>query len=554
MLQYIRVRADLKSLDATLAEVEAYTFGENIALGTVRRGGNFVEETGRGISVTDGDFNTSWSQQTSRAEKIRWEWDLGALFWVDRLIVVGAPPGYRQVRRILDHQLFVSDGQRTLTGEVAYNLLFDFDTGPGSGAGSQEIHYVLADPRLIRYLSSVFSRLPGDIVEINVFATGHPARLEMTSGFIDLGAIAGDRRSKLIQSLAWEADQPQGTHVYARTRSGDELLERTLYFHRDGREISKTEYDNLNRFLRGKTITVTETGQDWSSWSSLYQVSGQGFLSPSPKQFLQIMLILSSDRPEAAPTLHSLAVEFVDALLSRVVGKIHPKSALPGVLETFSYQIAPEFRSGDGGFNRLRFEIPSSADPDSLFVRVGNRMVQPTSVQVSADSLIIELPQLVRRDSVEVTFRLRIAQNPTLFKAFVGHTQQAGLWQPVDPAERFATSVFFPAVPQTDQLIRGLSIQPPVITPNGDGVGDQTAIRFSVLNVEKKPEVQIYGLDGRLIRELEGGRGSDGFYLYTWTGRDRSGTLVPPGLYLCQIQVAPQAGEGTLSRTISVIY
>ena len=88
MVQYIRLRVDAKTADAALAEVQVFSPADNIAMGTRERGGTFVESTGRGISLTDGDFNTSWGIQSTPAATRRggglqateWQWDLGGLF------------------------------------------------------------------------------------------------------------------------------------------------------------------------------------------------------------------------------------------------------------------------------------------------------------------------------------------------------------------------------------------------------------------------------------------------------------------------------------------
>ncbi len=79
-------------------------------------------------------------------------------------------------------------------------------------------------------------------------------------------------------------------------------------------------------------------------------------------------------------------------------------------------------------------------------------------------------------------------------------------------------------------------------------------IRFSILKTDIPAGVQIYSLDGNLVRELEGGRGTDGFWIYTWSGKDGSGTPVTPGIYLCCIELDAQVGTQTLARTIGVAY
>ncbi len=553
MLQFVRVRADMKSPEASLAEVEVYTIGDNVALGTAERGGTVVEETGRGTVMADGDYNSSWSLQSSRAEKIRWEWDLGALFWLDRLILVGAPPS-SSFRRILDHEFLVSDGSRTLTGALDFDLLADFETGPEHGTGAQEIQYLFARPRPVRFMSAVFDGPPGDIVEVPVYAVGHPALVEMTSGFIDLGAAAGDRRPKQVEQIVWDADLPAGTQVQVRTRSGNELAERTIYFHRDGSEITREKWETLNSFLRGDPVNFIDVGADWSSWSSLYQFTGQGFLSPSPRRFLQMKIILSSDRPEATPTLHAVGIEFEEAFVAGATGRVEPRTAGPGEPVSFTYTLQPDFRSGDPGFDRIRVRTPSRPDADSLRVTVAGQVVEPQAVVLGRDSILVDLPGTVRRDTVELRLHTRLWDNPTLFAAAVGRRARPGLWQSVDADGQLATSVFFPAVPGVEDLLQNLSVEPGVVTPNGDGTNDDLRLRFAVINVANDPRVWIYDLRGHRVRSLEGQVAADGFHEFRWDGMDASGARVPPGTYLAQVRVETESGPITRVRAVAVAY
>jgi hypothetical protein len=159
----------------------------------------------------------------------------------------------------------------------------------------------------------------------------------------------------------------------------------------------------------------------------------------------------------------------------------------------------------------------------------------------------------VRREEVEVAFNTVLKNNATVFKAFVGQTTQPEIWQPVDPLQRAATTVYLPGIPGSGQLIANLTVQP-FVSPNGDGIGDAAQIRFNVLKVDAPPEVQIYTLDGRLINTLKGQLQADQSHLYSWSAQDRDGAIVAPGSYLCRIGVDAQAGVENLLRVISVVY
>ena len=574
LLQYIRILVDAKTPDAALAEVEVYTLGENIALQTLERGGAIQERVGRGFAfkMADGNANTDWGARRERGQDpIAWDWDLGALFWVDRIVMRTSDFLLRTLTygsnlpQIRTHSLSVSNGRRTLTGEVDLDQLFIGDANALLASSTEfpgQLTY-LFEPRPVRFIAAEwvggggaqtsFEFQSGFLIETLVFAVGHVAQVEMSSDFIDLGQIAGDNRAKVIKSLYWEADLPPGARIQARTRSGNALQENFRYFRKDGTEVTAEQFDQMPKALRGETLGTIGIGEDWSEWSNFYQRSGEQFLSPSPRRFVQVQLILSSDRPTTAPTVRALEIEFTDAFLAGVTGEVLPRTAEAGMAQLFSFRIIPELESRNPGFDRVLLQTPSPADPDSLVLTIGGAEAEPAAVRVAGDSLLVELPRTVRREEVRLAFSAVVERNATLFRAFIGHEGQLEVWQPVDPVRRAATTVYLPSVPGTDQLIANLSVQS-FISPNGDGIGDATEIRFHVLKTDAPAQVQIYALDGRLVRALEGQRQPDQSYLYTWDGQDQNERVVPPGSYLCRVEVEAQAGAASQHRIISVAY
>ena len=555
LLQYIRFRADAQNPDAALAEVEVYTFGQNIAMGTVERGGSIADRSGNGIAMLDGDVNTAWAGRYHAEDgEANWVWDLGSLFWLKRIAVFAVEDGnntYGAASGIQNHQFLASDGRRNLTAQISYDQLSELDI---DFANPGQLAYLFTTPRPLRYLSSIYTGNSGIITEVAAYPTGFVAQVDITSGNIDLGSIAGDNSPKVIEAVEWEADLPEGTQIQMRTRSGNTLEEAFIYYKKGGTEITQQEYDKLPKPLKGEKIPIIRQGEDWSSWSTFSQVSGGSFRSPSPRQYVQIELRLSSERIDAAPTLKSLAVHYSAALLAGSVAQIFPREAVPGVPQTFSYRIHPQFGAGDDGFDRILFETPSPIDPDSLLLAVAGTVVEPVTVQILPDSLVLQFPEVIRRDSIEVKFRLSVSQNPTVFRAFLGNSRREGLWQPVDPGGRFATTVFLPSVPHTDQLLADLTIQPRVISPNGDGIAERAVIRFLTPKALWTGQVRVYTLDGQLVQDLREVPGPDQSRLFHWSGRDRSGITVAPGNYLCRISMDAQTGNNAVARIISVAY
>lgn len=551
-IQFIRILVDAKSEDAALAEVEVLAFGQNIALGTVERGGEIIDERSRGGEMGDGDVNTPWGVHNFQATGIGgtdFVWDLGAVFWVNRVIMLADRTSTeRSGAGINDHRMLGSDGSLAPSGARDFELLFDFQGR--DWVQPDVLTYLFSPPRPIRLLSGVWATTAtGLISEFMVYPIGFVARVEMTSDFVQI-----DNRAQILQKLSWDAELPPSTRVQAQTRSGSELTERLVYYRSNGNEVSKANFDKLPSVAKGRIDTLIEPGEDWSAWSPVYRFSGQGFLSPSPRRFVQFRVILSSDRPEVAPRLRALVLDHTRAFISGVTGAVEPREAALGVAQRFTYHVVPEFTVGDSGFDLIRLIMPSQADRDSLSIRLDGVEVEPLEVQITPDSLVVQLPRTVRGEQIELDFRASVVDNPFLFVASVGRTQQAGLWQGVVSADRFASTVLLPEVSASMRLINNLAIQPGVLTPNGDGVGDRADIRFSVPKLNKPATVQIYALDGRLIQQREAQRGVDGLWGYAWSGVDLNGRVVAPGIYLVRVSLDAGAGEENRARTIAVAY
>ena len=575
-LQYISIAADSKSEDAAISEVEVITYAENLALGLIERGGSVSDQdiTGRASTMVDGDVNTSLNVSTEVGRKaggVRYGWDLGAVYFIARAMFLAdltqsyTPPGFSSVARVL-----ISDGRLAPTvpppGEdpiIDYDIEFDYLSASAWGR-PQYLTYVFYPYKRMRYLTlewnlnagllssgtlSESRPFIGALAEAAIYAVGHVAEVRMTSDFIEVA-----NRPKVLKTLSWEADLPEGTRILANTRSGNTFETLTLYYDRNGEQVSEDKWNSLRKSKRGPTEDITIPGQDWSSWSNVYQFSGQNFLSPSPRQYVQFRLMMATENPDVAPTLRAFELDFADAFLSGARAKVEPHEARPGEPTTFTYTLTPTFRSGDAGFNRILVLMPATANRDSLAIRLDGEEVQPASVRNLQDSLIVELDEPVQRSVVELDIHVPILENPYLFNGFVGHSDQPDLWQLVDESERYTVTVFLPQIAEADKVLDQVSIRPGIVTPNGDDIGDQAEIRFAVLKTDTAPQVRIYLMTGEMIRELDGGPGADGLQLYTWSGVDRTGARVAPGIYLCRIKLDSQANAQTLARVINVAY
>ncbi len=188
-----------------------------------------------------------------------------------------------------------------------------------------------------------------------------------------------------------------------------------------------------------------------------------------------------------------------------------------------------------------------------------------------SDSLWMRFPISVngnlrggRHAIVEVQFESQSFREGVEFSSFVRSSDgEEGVFQRVDTSSKDATELVESSTARvslmalSEELIQDVDMGA-IFTPNGDGVNDELVVRFALLKVlEERPlGVEIFDLGGRMIgRGLGAGTvGKVGTQEFRWDGRDSSGALVPPGMYICRIIVEADQGDSELMRIINVAY
>jgi len=319
--------------------------------------------------------------------------------------------------------------------------------------------------------------------------------------------------------------------------------------------LTEAKYNSIPNVLKGPIDTALVTGEDWGAWSNEYRFSGESFKSESPRRYVQLELILSTENPEFAATVNALSIEFEEALVQEALGRIAPREARPNEATRFTYALATRTLSADSGFDLLRFTLPEPVELEAdVEVRIGGERVDPISVETRDDSLFIELPQRLTTNTLEISFTTRVLANAALFTLDLGLSERSGLWQSVEAATRRANIVLSPELVGSQQLIGDLKVVPPVFTPNGDGINDRVDIRFVVLKVDApEPQVQVFDLAGRLVASLRSSTAGS-LRSFVWDGLDAQGAAVAPGIYLCRIDLGAQTGKDDTVRLIGVAY
>lgn len=581
VIQYIGIGIEQRHADAALAEIEVLSVGDNISIGARERG-DFVNGTVATFPqhLFDANINTTslitsgnLVTGTNVNRAIGWlaagTWfyvDLGAVFFIDELFLYalrqfeGTTGGHRGSTG-RGHRVLFSDGtpgistSRPVPEPLDYTELFTHVDPKAQGL--YRIRY-LFKPRRIRYLFwhglTDQEWFESKWAEWMLFSSGHPAQVALSSDFIDLAQSRGDHRPHIIRKLSWDAELPVGTQLQLRSRAGNTLSEQYTFYDRAGYLTTEETWLSKPKVLRGPIDTSIVAGDDWDEWSNFYQISGEPFKSKNPQRFVQLEMILSTADPQVAPKVRSLSIEFEDALVQEAQGGVWPREAQTNSESRFSYTLAPKADAEDSGFDRLRFTVPSSISAAQVELTIRGIRTTPTAISVLDDSLFVTLPQKVTSDSVQVSFMARLRHYATVFTLDLGDSERPGIWQSVEPAAWRANVVLLPDLPDSDRLVKDLVIEPALFTPNGDGVNDQLHISFWVLKLSAvNPQVHILDLTGRIVAQLRA-TAIDGRWSFVWSGRDANGSLLPPGTYLCRIDLGADQGEDFSLRAIAVTY
>ena len=581
-LQFIRIQADRTTPGAGLAELAVESVGDNIALGLIDRGGAVsilneiggakegYESSGKSITLVDGDIKSNWTYKGASAPgDTEFEFDLGAVFWVDRVRLLGdltgiPPSGVERARtRQLAinyswYKLWASDGSLSPDGSLRWTLVGGL---PESRRNWRDIvHFEERFPlEQIRYLRLRFGNqgccLSGTTAEVQVFGEGHPAKLKATSPIYDLG---GDKN---ITALSWQADLPPGTRLEIRSRSGNELIELYIFHDKNGKEITQRKYDKLIPSFKGRIDTLRSPGADWSTWSESYDAPNLPFLSPVPRRYLQLDASFFSTDRQRAVRLEEIALEFDEPLAAITRGEIYPVEVQPGEPAIFTYFIRPGFAPGNIGFDQLL--LTSSAPIEFHELRIDGETAT-VSAHATNRGARIDLGQTIRHQGLlEIDFESTIFANQTRFDAFLLHANRGNgtleVRQQVDPgnaATEIPSEAISVALPPEVPLLDELVLSSNFLTPNGDGLNDELQLSLNVLRL-LSPRIlrtEVLDLSGRLERLLTEAPITAGRFEISWDGRNQHGVLLAPGLYVLHIEVAGDAETARRARIIAVAY
>jgi gliding motility-associated-like protein len=173
---------------------------------------------------------------------------------------------------------------------------------------------------------------------------------------------------------------------------------------------------------------------------------------------------------------------------------------------------------------------------------------------------VVDLPPVrIDRQLVEADFLARVVRYGTVFAGWIEAVGATQVPQPLEPGnalDRLPSNDLMVQIDLHREVMSGVTVTPNPFTPNGDGIHDRCQFRYSLLKLERPVPVRvtIWDRQGRSVREVYAGRDRGGWYGRWWDGRDGTGRVVPPGIYIYRLAVEGDVGLQAMMGTLMVVY
>ena len=545
------------------------------------------------IPIIDGDPTTSTEDRfkafgASQRGK-RFFIDLGSrtplnqvVFYprLDGFDVTGVPLWESYIR---GYELYLSDGLtfgtngQPIYGDPIKKVEFSRDS----------ISVVDFDLNFVRYIMlRVTTTNPFELAEIELYGEGFVPKGEYQSAVIDLGEPSNFGRLNFLaeklrvieRELVVEPEAEAGITILMR--SGTDPTPRVYHeitnvYLKEQAVVTEDEYNGLAKDVQGR---VEDDQVNWSRWSSPITETGVLLDLPSPRQYLQFRVTMTSGSILDGIRVSDLNLEIANPPLANgLVGEISvmedpaPITGFPvvpaGESSSFFYDVRALVQGRDNGFDALHIDTPTIPRFNQLLMGSNESSleeVDAADIEVIEDetglTLLFPDRRVTRATSLRVNFETRLLVQSTIFDGQVFDTQSEELPQPVLPANanQQVTTDALQVLTSADTrrtVFPELKASGSVITPNGDGRNDVLEMDYDILQLlEDVPnKVEVYDLSGRRVYSFEENRGR-GVHQAFWSGRNNAGDLVPPGIYLVQVKVEVTSSDHVHALTVAVAY
>ena len=548
----------------------------NLALGIAARGGTIgakvsvptilgyedaIRERPGLMNWIDADGATAWGPDEDMEVNRRGTVfiDLGATFRVDRIRLF--PRLDREHRGLILGRFEIG----AISELVEAPLDAPFRTIPGLSFSTFspnrqpviEATFERRDMRLIRLQSREGE--PWEIAELEILAEGTvpPGQFVSEPLFIRGGFPVWGR-------VFYDGGDLGDLPITMQTRTGpdDEPLH---YFLRRGDELEQVSHRDYLGFVpldfagaASVELGPTRPNPKWSPWQT---VVDDLVLSPAPRRYLQFRLSMA----EPGTRIGSLFFEYVEQpLADDLIAEISPLLVDTGVETEFtlSMEVHLDPGRGDTGFRYLQVRTPAVIGR-VLRVRVDDEEAVFTPTYDDEGFTVDIWERILQSGSfVQVIFQATALRDGTSFEVravdlrpedgaieTVYQTARPGDVDPLWPGGELVVRLRG----EEAGLVDGLHASA-AFTPNGDGINDFFEISYNLLKLTRPAPVsfEIFDLAGRLVARGVS-QAQYGRFVRVWTGRDGSGRIVAPGLYMYRLQVNADAGKTSRLGVVSVV-
>jgi hypothetical protein len=482
-----------------LGDVDAET---NLALRKIA-----VDQTGQSARVTDANQtrNSAWNSLTPQAFNFFIQLDLEEPRLINRVAI--RPVTGNTTNFVKGYSLQTSTDNIVFFEQVLqeHNLNIDVDTS-----------FVPVVARYVRVQVKAIDRVHNVVIsEIEVYGEGFVSAATYESEALDFGD-AGDKNYGIAR---WTPTIPEGTSLSVSFRIG---------------------------------ATPSPSAEDaaWTGWTEAStQSDGVLIELPEPGRYLQYRVVMTTGDPSLTPRLEVLQIDYGAPLAISFTGSV-TRTLTGAADDTLDVSEAPigeqrEFdlhlqsEAGAGGFDLLRLKLPNRAIVKQLLLN--GAAVE--DVLITTDGSTVEMAfgrTLTGGNTFDIRLSTVLFDDRNVFVAEVLDTTHPDNPQQVGASDEREDALAIFGVGVSDRVFDkgSLTVAPNPFSPNGDGRFDEVEFSYELAKIgtPQRVRLRIFDLRGRELQELTF-RQKSGSHTVKWDGRGEDGQLVPPGLYLFQVNV-----------------
>ena len=400
-----------------------------------------------------------------------------------------------------------------------------------------------------------------EVNEIEVYAKGLVKKASYTSNILDFGQPMAWGDPALVRTTRPQSPRPHPNPIRPRRRPRPVLA--------ISPDEAKKKYPSAEptyaKLAIGEKAGIGYDHANWTFWSAplcLCRWQRHPHRVPESKTLPPAQSRLSCPKIEDGGQVDFLEVRASPPVATRLVGEVWPVEVKVGQPQQFTYAVRPTLGTNDEGFDRLAIATSSIVEGVAA-VRIGDEPVS-YAVEVSEPHrVVVSFPRLTVEDSgalVEVVFQAQVLRYGSTFAAQVWDSAQPlevpQSVQGGDASPAYEGNRVWVATTAREQAVLQMRAASAILTPNGDGYNDTVGLGYDLLELTgaASVEVAVWDLSGRLVRQVYAGRDDVGAYERMWDGRNESGRLVPPGLYLYRVSVEADHQTVEQAELLHVVY